>query len=323
MRAVRFVAAVFALALALPAAAQTATIGLLHFGERKPYEPYLEAFREGLRENGFAEGRNLRIEYRFADNDHAKLGRLAAELVRLKVSAVYAPAPPAVHALKSETKTVPVVFSVVSDPVALKFVASLARPGGNITGISVASSDLPGKRLEMLRDSFPKARRVAIVYDEYQAKACQVELTQLKGAADQLGLSVEALPYRSRQDLDSVFSRVRASRSDAILSPVSLTDIDYGPEISERVAASRLPAMHSNAQQVLKGSGLVSYGPDSFWVHRRAGYYVARILKGTAPADLPVEQPSRYELVVNLKAARAQGVAIPETVLVRATKVIE
>lgn len=314
-------AALIALA-PLAAVAQQPTVGLLHYGERDRFEPVIAAFREGLAENGFVEGKNLRIEYRFARNDHHKLERLAGELAGLKVGVIFAYATPSVHAAKAATRSIPIVFTQVADPVVLGFVESLARPGGNITGLSWANEDLVRKRLELLRDALPKLRRVALLYDEQQARACRVELDWLDLGAAALGIQLARLPFTDRAEIPAMLARAKSLRGEAVISPVTISDLEYTPEIIAGASGQRIAVMYGNPNAAGEG-GLFAFGPDYRWANRRAGYYVARILKGAKPAELPVEQPMRYELAVNLKTARAQGITIPPVVLVRATRVIE
>ncbi len=313
----------FALSLlCAQALAQTYSIGVLEYGTRVSFEPLLAAFKEGLRENGFVEGQNLRIEYRYADADYRKINRLGEDLVRANVQVIFAPTVWAVHGAKAATQTIPIVFAGVNDPISVKFVKSLARPGGNITGVSIASNELTAKRIELVRDVFPSAGRIGVVYNEDSARACQVELKDMAQAGKQLGLSVHEFPYGGRSDVKGAFDGGRSAKIEAAVIPTSMEYRHVGDELIAQSASSRIPTIHSGKEAVEAG-GLISYGPDNQWAYRRAGYYVARILKGAKPAELPVERPTTYELVVNLKTARAMGIKIPETVLMRATRVIE
>lgn len=320
----KFFLAAGALLAAASARAQPreATIGILEYGTRADFAPTLAPFREGLREGGFSEGENLRIEYRFADDDFRKVNRLGEDLVRAKVQAIYAPSVWAVHGAKAATATIPIVFSLINDPVGVKFVQSLGRPGGNITGISIASAELTAKRLELMREMFPAAARLGVVYDEDVARGCQIELQEIAGAGRQLGVEVRQFPYLAGRDLKSVFENGRRANVSALLVPTSMEARRVSSELVAQSSSTRIPTIHSDRAAVQAG-GLMSYGPDERWAARRAGNYVARILKGAKPADLPVERPTTYELVINLKTARAMGVTIPQSLLSRADRVIE
>lgn len=302
--------------------AQAHTIGVLEYGTRESFEPLLAAFKEGLRENGFEEGKNLRIEYRYADADYRKVNRLAEDLVRAKVQVVFAPTTWSVHGAKSATQTIPVVFAAVNDPLTVKFVKSLAKPGGNITGVSTASTELTAKRLELMREVFPSATSIGVVFSEDAARACQVELKDIAKAGNQLGMSVRQFPYAERSSIKRAFDSGRDAKIEAAVIPTTMEYRQMGGELLAQSVGSRIPTVHSGTEAVENG-GLLSYGPDTRWAYRRAGYYVARILKGTRPEDLPVERPTTYELAVNLKTARALGIKIPNMILLRATRVIE
>lgn len=314
----------------MPAPAQTAaqtpprihTIGILEIGSREDFAQDLARFKEGLREEGFAEGRNLVIEYRFADYDYSKMDRLAADLVRAKVQLIYAPTTWAVHGAQSATSRIPIVFSHVNDPVGTKFVQSLARPGGNITGVSTANGELTAKRVQLMRELFPAAGSLGVVFDEEAAKACQIELADIEKAGRQLGIGVSQFPYVKRSDLAGAFSRGQRMTVAAMLVPTTMETRRIGTELVVQSKGNKIPTIHASREPVDAG-GLMSYGPDFGWATRRAANYVGRILNGAAPSDLPVEQPTRYELVINLKTARAMGVKIPQSLLLRADEVIQ
>jgi len=297
-------------------------IGILEYGSRADFEPALVVFKESLREGGFVEGQNLRIESRFADYDRRKLDRLAEELVRAKVQVIHANLTWSVYAAQAATKTIPIVFSGVNDPVVNKIVQSFARPGGNITGATATSVDLTAKRVQLMRELFPGAGRLGVVYDEEQAKACQVELKHIDNASKQLGVEVRQYPYLEKSDLKGAFGKAQQANIAALLVPTTYETRRFGAELVSQSSSSRIPMVHSSSEPVEAG-GLMSYGPVRDSMLRRAGYYVARILKGAKPSDLPVEQPTRYELVINLKTARAMGITIPQSVLLRADRVIE
>lgn len=322
-----FVVAVSGLAVAPGVLAQRPTggirtIGILEYASRASLEPWLASFKASLREAGFEEGRNLRIEYRFADYDHYKLGRLAEELLREKVEVLYAPTTWPLYAAQAVTRTLPIVFSGVNDPVAHKFVQSLARPGGNITGVSPASAELTAKRIELMRELFPRADRLGVVYDEDSARACGIELKDIGDAGKQLGVDVRQFPYAAVGDLDEAFDRARRAGIVAMLVPTTYETRRFGPELTSRSSLNRIPLIHENRSAVEAG-GLMSYGPELFWGSRRAAAYVARILGGAKPAELPVERPNRYELTINLKTARALGITIPPSIVLRADRIVE
>ena len=311
-----------ALLISGAALAQTSVVGILEYGTRADFSPILGSFKEGLREGGFVEGQNVRFEYRFADDDFRKVNRLAEDLVRAKAQVIYAPSVWAVHGAKAATASIPIVFSGVNDPVGVGFVKSLARPGGNITGISIASAELTAKRVQLMRELFPSASLLGVVYDEDAAKACQIELKDIASAGGQLGVEVRGYPYLAKSDLQGVFERGQRAKVSAVLIPTAMEARRVRGELVTQSSGTRIPTIHSGRAAVEAG-GLMSYGPDDSWASRRAGNYVARILKGTKPADLPVERPTTYELVINKKTARAMGVTIPPSILLRADRVID
>lgn len=303
-------------------ASQTYLIGILEFGTRASFDDNLLSFKEGLREAGLVEGRNLRVEYKFADNDSYKLKRLADDLVRSKVQLIYAPTTLEAIAAKSATSAIPIVFSLVNDPVGVELVASLAKPGGNITGVSLASAALTAKRVQLMREMFPGSFRFGVIYDEDAGHACQIELKDIRKAAKSLMVDVREYPYQSNADLDKTFENAQRANIAAALVPTTYETRRFGAAISSQSAVGRLPMIYAGAAPVEAG-GLMSFGPQYGWAARRAASFVAKILAGAKPADLAVEQPSRYELIVNLKAARALGVQVPQAVLLRADRVIE
>jgi putative tryptophan/tyrosine transport system substrate-binding protein len=302
--------------------ATPAVIGILEYGGSEGFEQAIATFKEGLREGGFVEGRNLRIERRFSGDDFRKLDRLAEELVKANVQVIFAPGSWSVFAAQAATKTVPIVFSGVNDPVRVKFVESLARPGGNITGISLASTALTQKRVELMREMFPFANRFGVVYDEDIARACQIELKEIGQAGKHLRVDVRQFPYTERRELQSAFENAQRSKVAALLIPTTIESRRFEKDLTLYSVASRIPTVHNSVDSVEAG-GLMSFGPQRGWGQRRAGHYVARILKGEKAASLPVEQPHGYELAINLKTARAMGVTIPQSVLLRADRVIE
>jgi putative tryptophan/tyrosine transport system substrate-binding protein len=280
---------------------------------------YYDSFRQGLRELGYIEGKNIFIEARYAEGKQDQLFDLATELVKSNVDVIVTTTTPGVLAVKKATSTVPIVFAAAGDPVRAGLVSSLAHPGGNITGLSMFSTELTGKRLELLKEAFPKINRVAYMRDPVGVASGGLEET--KAVANALGLRVQFLEVRSVKDFDKAFELILRERSQAIaLTPLPRMN-NYYPRIVEFAAKNRLPAIYPSSEFINAG-GLMSYGvsfPDLF---RRAATYVDKILKGAKPGELPVEQPTKFELVINLKAAKQIVVTIPQTVLYRADKVI-
>ena len=305
-----------------PSATPSYVIGVLAYATPADFKPQLLPFMGGLRAAGLVEGRNLRVEYRFADYDQHKIGRLAKELVRAGVQLIYAPQPWAVRGAKSATMSIPIVFSAVNDPVGAEFVQSLARPGGNITGVSIASAELTAKRVQLMREMFPQAQRFAVMYDKDAAAACQIELTDIRQASRSLEVDVLEYPYRSRSELPRTFERAQSADIAAALVPTTYETLRFGSELRAEAASSQIPVVHASSVPVEAG-GLMSYGPRESWASRRAADYVVKILRGARPADLPIEQPTTYELIVNLKTARAMNVRVPLSILLRADRVIE
>ncbi len=281
----------------------------------------LEAFRRGLRELGYVERQNIDIEYRWAEAKYDRLPDLAAELVRLRVDIIVAAAVPAIQAAKEATRTIPIVMAIVIDPVATGLVASLARPGGNITGLSIMAPELVGKQLELLKEVVPKVSRVAVLWNPTNAGS-PPQLREAEVAARALGVRLQPLEARDPTEIDSAFAAMAKERAGALIVLVDSTLGDHRARIAALATRSRLPSMYGITEHAEAG-GLMAYGPslrDSF---RRAATYVDKILKGAKPADLPVEQPTKFELVINLKTAKALGLTIPQSILIRADHVIQ
>jgi putative ABC transport system substrate-binding protein len=299
-------------------------IGYLAISDRANDSTRAEAMLLALRELGYIEGQNLTIERRYAQGRVDRAPELAAELARLKVDVIVVPGgAPWIQAAKNATKTVPIVMmSGGSDPVEEGLVESLARPGGNVTGITTLSRELGGKRLELFKEAVPKLVRVAVLYDPAIPFFVRDVKEVLPKAAHALGLTLQPWEIRAADDFEKVFVALNKQRPDGIYfppgGPLIFTD---AKRIADLTLKSQLPSMYINRQFVDAG-GLMSYGADVKDSYRRAAYYVDRILKGAKPADLPVEQPTKFEFVINLRTAKQIGVTIPPDVLARATKII-
>jgi putative tryptophan/tyrosine transport system substrate-binding protein len=282
-----------------------------------------EAFRQGLRELGYVEGRTIVIEWRSAEGQPDRLPSLAAELVRLKVDVIVTGGPSATRSAKAATGTIPIVITNDSDPVANGFVASLARPGGNITGLSTVSPDMYGKQLELLKEIVPRLSRVAVVGDSTEPGNAQA-LKETERAARALRVELQYLDVHGPKDLVPAFRAASTERADAILTLPSAVLASNRKQVVELAGRSRLPAIHfSMSPGFVTDGGLISYGASTTDLDRRAATYVDRILKGAKPAHLPIEQPTKFEFIINLKAAKAMGLTIPPSVLARADEVIE
>ncbi|MBF8299585.1 MAG: transporter substrate-binding protein [Dehalococcoidia bacterium] len=283
--------------------------------------PSLDAFRQGLRGLGYVEGQNLVIESRYAEGREERLPDLAAELVRLKVEVIVVGGVAAIHAAQRATRTIPIVMPGTYDPVGQGFVAGLAQPGGNITGLSWLGGELPGKRLELLKETVPQSRRIAVLANPAFA-AYGEWMHILTAAAQALGLQLHVLELHRADELDSAFAAMTREGVDAllVLSDPALMDGLRG-RVADLAAKLRLPAMYDWRMYVDAG-GLMSYGPSMPALQRRAAAYVDKILQGAKPADLPVEQPTKFALVINLKTAKALGITIPPSVLFQADEVI-
>ena len=280
-----------------------------------------EAFRQGLKELGYFEGKNTVIKYEFAEGKLDRLPALAKELLRREVDLIVAGGSTATRAAKHATTLTPIVMINVSDPVALGLVASLARPGTNITGLTNLAPEIGGKRLELLKEVVPHLSRVAVLGDP-NSPAYGPQLKAVQAAAKALGLQLQSVELRGSGDLDSAFSLVLKERAGALIGLQQPTIDIVRERIMELATKNRLPVMYPNRENVEAG-GLMSYTADIAAMFRRAAFYVDKIIKGAKPADLPVEQPTRFELVINLTTARQIGLTFPQSVLFRADKVIK
>jgi putative ABC transport system substrate-binding protein len=280
-----------------------------------------EGFLQGLRDLGYIEGKDFIIEYRWEEGRFDRMQALATELVRLNVDIIVSSNTAALLAIKRATTTIPVVMLNPGDPIATGIVEGLARPGGNITGVTQMASELNGKRLELLKEIVPNLSRVAFLTNSANPSVT-LSLRQTEVAAGVLGVSVQALDVRAPDELQRAFSAFTRGRAQALVVPPDSTRLSQRRHIVDLAAKGRLPAMYSYREFVDSG-GLIAYAPHGTDQFRRAATYVDKILKGAKPADLPVEQPTRFELVINLKTAKALGVTIPQSVLVRADQVIQ
>jgi putative ABC transport system substrate-binding protein len=280
----------------------------------------VEAFRQGLRDLGYVEGKTIVIEWRSAEGKFERQGDLAAELVRLKVDVIVSSGPTMTRAAKEATATIPIVMAQDTDPVGNGFVASLARPGGNITGLSVLSPELSGKQLELLKEIVPKLPRVAVLGNSNEPANRKI-LKEIELAAGSFGVQLQPLDVLAPKDIAPAFRAAAKAHADALIVLASAIVTDHRTEIANLALKSRLPAIYSSSIWVDDG-GLMSYGASLIDLSRRAATYVDKILKGAKPADLPVEQPIKFEFFINLKAAKQIGLTIPPNVLARADRVI-
>jgi putative tryptophan/tyrosine transport system substrate-binding protein len=321
----RFLGAV-AILIAAPLAAEgqqagkVPLISFLFFGPPGPSRE-LDAFRQGLRELGYTEGQNIVIEYRFASGRVEQLPTLATELVHLKPDVLVTPGTPASLVAKQATSTIPIVFAGVADAVGAGLVASLARPGGNITGLTGISAELGGKRLELLKEVAPKASRVAVLYNPADRSNVLV-LRELQKSAPALGLTLQPLAVRGPGEFEGAFVAMARQHAHALIGVAGVLTTEHRKALVDLAAKRRIPAMWGERQFVEAG-GLMSYAVNFYDQVRRAAIYVDKILRGAKPADLPVEQPSNFEFVINSRTAKALGLTIPQSLLQRADQIIE
>jgi ABC-type uncharacterized transport system substrate-binding protein len=301
---------------------KVARIGVLQPGTGASGAHLFEAFKQAMREQGYVEGQHVVFEHRLGDSKPERMSAVAAELVRLKVDVIVTATDVAIAATKQQTRTIPIVMVSSTDPVETGFVASLARPGANITGLSMMSPDLSGKRLELLRDAVPGLSRVAILWNP-DLRGAVLDYRETLGAARALRLQVQSVEVSRTDELDSAFSAVTNGRAEALLvmSPNSIAFANRN-RITTFARTTRLPSIYGNREFVDAG-GLMAYGasPGAQW--RRAATYVHRILQGTKPGELPIEQPTKFELTINLKTAKTLGLTIPQSILLRADQVIQ
>jgi putative ABC transport system substrate-binding protein len=297
-------------------------VGLLGTQSARQASARLNGLQQGLRDLGYTEGKDIAIEYRWADGVNDRVPGLAAELVRVKVDAIIiARGTPAIQAARRATSTIPIIFVGSSDPVALGLVGSLAQPGGNVTDLSLGGPELYGKRLELLKRTIPKASRVAVLCDPANSST-SLSLKEVRASAKVLGVQIQVLDGQVPDELKNAFDLATRTGAGALVVLQQPTITTHRNLVVDLAAKNRLPAIYADTEWPSAG-GLMSYGANFTALYRRAAVYVDKILKGAKPADLPVEQPTKFELVINLKAAKQIGLTIPQSVLYRADKVIK
>ncbi len=294
-------------------------IGYLSTRSPSPDSPAQKAFRQGLRDLGYIEGKNLVLEYRFAEGNRDRLPDLAADLVRTHVDVIFATGNRATRAAKQATSTIPIVVGGAGDLVGTGLVASIARPGGNITGSTRMSTELGGKRIELLKEAISQVSRVAVIWSTRQDG---VELRELESPARQLGVKIQPVKVWDPDEFQSGYAAMVRERADALVILHSGFAQAHRKRLVKLAAKNQLPSMCETSRWTKSGC-LISYGPDRLHLYRRAAYLVDKILKGARPGDLPIEQPTKFELIINLKTAKKLGLTIPPDVLYRADKVIK
>ena len=302
-------------------AGRTVTIGYLGNSSPSLESNLVEAFREGLRQLGYVEGHNLIIKYQWAEGQQERSAVLAAELVRLKPDVILTSGTLGTLAAKQATQSIPIVTAIVGDPVAAGLVSSLAKPGGNVTGLSTLAPELSGKRLELFKQAVPKLSRVVALLNPANPFTT-IAWKATQPAADALGVKLQPVEARSPNDLDRAFATIKEARPNGLIVLPDRLLLAYRASIVQFMAKNRLPGMFPFREFVQEG-GLMAYGPDYTDMFRRAATFVDKILKGAKPADLPIEQPTKFDLVINLKTAKALGLTIPQSVLLRADEVIQ
>jgi ABC-type uncharacterized transport system substrate-binding protein len=295
-------------------------VGFLHPASPERFADRVGGFREGLKEIGFVEGENVSVEYRWAENQLNRLPGLVAELIHRRV-AVIATAGPATFAAKAATTTIPVVFIAAEDPVKLGLVGSLAHPAGNLTGINFLNTEVAAKRLELLRELVPATIRIAVLV-EPNATGSETTLRDVEAASRAAALQIQVFSVNTPRDIDAVFEGFVRERPDALFAPVSSFLVDRRVQLAIQAAIHRIPATYP-LREFAEAGGLMSYGASLKDAFRQVGIYTGRILKGAKPADLPVVQSTKFELVINSQTAKALGLAVPPTLLARADEVIE
>jgi putative ABC transport system substrate-binding protein len=308
------------LAIEAQPAGKVPRVGYLFYGSPGPSRE-IDAFRQGLHELGYIEGQSIAVEYRFASGQIERYPGLAAELVRMNVDVIVAPATPQALAAKQATSSIPIVFVLVADAVGAGLITNFARPGGNITGLTSSSAELGGKRLELLKEMVPKASRVAILYNPTDRSNVLI-LKQLQESVPSLGLILQPLEVREAREFEGALVAMTRLRADAMFGTPGALTFEHKKVLVDLVAKHRIPAMWGHRSFVDAG-GLMSYAVNLYDQNRQAAVFVNKILKGAKPGDLPVEQPTKFEFVVNLKTAKTLGLTIPQTLLFQANEVIE
>src|SRR5436309_1536388 len=306
-----------------PRAQQAAmpVVGYLDSRSPEAVADRLRGLRQGLKESGYIENENVTIAYRWAENQPDRLPELATDLVRRRVAVIATAGPPATFAVKAATSTIPILFLVGDDPARLGLVASLARPGGNITGINIFNAELAAKRLELLRELVPRATRVAVLVNPADVWATEPQSGAVKAAAPQMGLQIQVLNADRRAEIDAAFETIGRERPDALFVGIPFLN-GRRVQLTQLEAFQRLPAIYA-VRDYAEVGGLMSYGSDIVDGYRQIGLYAGRILKGATPSDLPVVQSSKFELVVNTSTAKMLGLTVPDKLLVAADQVIE
>jgi ABC-type uncharacterized transport system substrate-binding protein len=321
----RLVAALVAALHVAPVVAQQPTpmprIGFVMPGSAEASSGLINAFREGLRELGYVEGTNIQIDFRWQPADKPELlPGIASDLVRTNPDVLVGPTTPQALALKQATSTIPIVMVVPSDPIGTRLVESLARPGGNVTGLTWMSNDIMAKRLDLLKQALPKISRVGDIWNPTNP-ATQRDFKEIEAAARKLGLTIHSAEVRGPNDFSNAFSSLTRARVDALILQTDQLTWIHRQQLATLTVQNRLPTIFF-AREYVDGGGLMSYGASLEDLYRRSARYVDKVLRGASPAELPVEQPTKFELVVNLKAAKALGITIPEAILLRATEVL-
>ena len=327
MRRREFIAGLGSAAVALPLVARAQqpvmpVVGFLNSQSADGFAPYVRAFRQGLGETGFVEGRNVAIEYRWAESQNDRLPAMAADLVRRRVAVIVAGGPPSIFAAKAATTTIPVVFTTAGNPVELGLVASLARPGGNVTGVTALSVEVGPKRLELLHELIPTANIMALLVNPTNPTLVEPQSRDLQAAARTLGLQLHVLQASTERDFDTVFAALRQLGARALVVGSDALFANLREQLAALALRHAVPTISEN-REFAEAGGLMSYGGGFTHAYRQVGVYTGRILKGDKTADLPVEQATKIELVINMKTAKALGLTFPITLLGRADEVIE
>jgi putative tryptophan/tyrosine transport system substrate-binding protein len=297
-------------------------VGYLHPTSLESFAENLRGFRQGLKETGYVEGENVAFEFRWAEGQLDRLPELAADLVRRRVAVIATASPPAAFTAKEATATIPIVFGMAQDPVKLGLVASLARPGGNLTGINFLLTELAAKRLELLREMVPAAKRLAVLVNPAQAINTESTLQEVQAGAQAMGLQVRVLSVGTNREIDAAFAGFERERPDALFVGSGTLFTGRRVQLTQWAAHHRMPASYAGREFVEAG-GLMSYGSNLLDAHRQIGVYAGRILKGAKPAGLPVVQSSKFELIINAQTARVLGITVPPMLLSTADEVIE